>query len=127
MLTGGLPLHKVCRNKQYMRLALTSTKATPLCSLGLQTSFLRSFDRVHAQAKSFTTPYLLVLAEKDIIVNNKETKKWHANTSSKIKQLRLMAGSFHELSKEPNNAVLFEASLKFMGERLVGKAPGTPA
>ena len=29
-----------------------------------------------------------------------------------------MAGSYHELSKEPNNHVLFEESLKFMGERL---------
>ena len=37
-----------------------------------------------------------------------------------------MAGAFHELSKEPNSHVLFEASLKFMGERLIGKAPGLP-
>ena len=36
-------------------------------------------------------------------------------------------GAYHELTKEPNNHVLFEASLTFMGERLVGKAPGTPA
>uniref|UniRef100_A0A7S3ML42 Uncharacterized protein n=1 Tax=Favella ehrenbergii TaxID=182087 RepID=A0A7S3ML42_9SPIT len=39
--------------------------------------------------------------------------------------MRLMAEAYHELSKEPNNHVLFEASLKFMGERLIGKAPGT--
>ena len=38
-----------------------------------------------------------------------------------------MAGAFHELSKESNNNVLFEASLKFMGERIVGKTPGVPA
>ena len=67
------------------------------------------------------------MADKDIIVNNKESRAWHAKTTSKIKQLRLMAGSYHELSKEPNNEILFEASLKFMGERLTGKAPGTPA
>ena len=67
------------------------------------------------------------MAEKDIIVNNKDSRKWHSQTASKVKQLRLMAGAFHELSKEPNNNVLFEASLKFMGERIIGKAPGAAA
>lgn len=32
-----------------------------------------------------------------------------------------MAGSYHELTKEPNNQVIFEATLKFMGEQLIGK------
>ena len=36
-----------------------------------------------------------------------------------------MVGAYHELSKEPNNATFFESSLKFMGERLIGKSPGT--
>lgn len=67
------------------------------------------------------------MADKDVIVNNKETRAWHAKTTSKIKQMRLMAGAYHELSKEPNNGVLFESALKFMGERIVGKAPGIPA
>ena len=58
-----------------------------------------------------------------MIVGNLAAKAWHAQTSSKIKTLRLMAGAYHELTKEPNNNVLFEASLKFMGDRLV--ASGT--
>jgi len=33
-----------------------------------------------------------------------------------------MPQAFHELSKEPNNHILFEATLKFMGERVTGKA-----
>lgn len=37
--------------------------------------------------------------------------------------MRLFPGSYHELTKEPNNDKLFEATLRFMGERLVGKAP----
>ena len=65
----------------------------------------------------------MVLGEKDVFVNNVSAKDWHAKTASKIKTLRLMAGAYHELTKEPNNNVLFEASLKFMGDRLV--ASGT--
>ena len=61
------------------------------------------------------------MGEKDIIVNNKATREWHAKTSSKNKQVRLLAGSYHELTKEPNNDVLFESTLKFMGEQLIGK------
>ena len=37
-----------------------------------------------------------------------------------------MVGAYHELSKEPNNGTFFETSLRFMGERLIGKAPGVP-
>ena len=32
-----------------------------------------------------------------------------------------MPGAYHELSKEPNNHFMFEASLRFMGERLADK------
>ena len=53
----------------------------------------------------------MVLAENEKIVSNQAAKAWHAQTSSKIKQLRLVAGAYHELAKEPNNNVLFEASL----------------
>ena len=99
---------------------MQDSKSPPLTSLGIQASFLRCVDMIHAKPRSVTYPYLLVLAEKDVIVNNKRSREWHDKTSSKVKQLRLMAGAYHELSKEPNNHVLFEASLKFMGERLVG-------
>ena len=53
----------------------------------------------------------MILAEKDVLVGNKDARKWHAKTASKIKTLKLMAGAYHELNKEPNNNVLFEASL----------------
>jgi esterase/lipase len=45
----------------------------------------------------------MILGEKDMIVNNQSARDWHQNTISKVKDLKLMAGSFHELSKEPNN------------------------
>jgi hypothetical protein len=34
-------------------------------------------------------------------------------TVSKVKEIKLMAGSYHELSKEPNNNTMFETVLKF--------------
>lgn len=36
-----------------------------------------------------------------------------------------MAGSFHELSKEPNNATMFESVLKFMSARETEAKPFT--
>ena len=89
-------------------------------------SVIRMQELVMAKAKTIAYPYLMILGEKDVIVNNKVNRDWHAKTQSKVKKLRLMVGAYHELTKEPNNATLFDASLSFMGERLVGKAPGTP-
>ena len=83
-------------------------------------------DLIHAKAKNVTHPYLLVLGEKDLIVNNRISREWHSKTQSKVKQIKLMIGAYHELSKEPNNGTFFESSLRFMGERLIGKAPGVP-
>lgn len=34
-------------------------------------------------------------------------------TISKSKEIKLMVGSYHELSKEPNNNTMFETILKF--------------
>ena len=55
----------------------------------------------------------MLLGEKDTIVDNTQAREWHAKTNSKIKELKLIAGSYHELSKEPNNHVMFEMILKF--------------
>ena len=120
-------MHKVCRDKQYVRHVLTDTKAPAYASLGLQASILRNHERVHASAKSTKYPVQLVLAEKDVIVSNKAARAWYGNVGSKIKKVRLMAGSYHCTIKEPNRDVFFEACLSFMGERLDGKVQGSPA
>ena len=70
-------------------------------------------------------PYLMVLAGNDVVVQNRGSKQWHAKTSSRVKQMKMMAESYHELTKEPNNNELFEHCFKFMGDRLTGK--GAPA
>jgi len=70
-------------------------------------------------ARKVNYPYLLVLGEKDEIVNNKTSRAWHSKTSSKEKQIKLMVGAYHELSKEPNNRVFFESVLRFMSERIL--------
>ena len=71
-----------------------------------------------AHANKVAYPYLLVLGEKDEIVNNRVNRVWHSKTQSKEKVIKLMAGAYHELTKEPNNHVLFEAMLKFMSGRI---------
>lgn len=67
-------------------------------------------------------PYLMILGEKDLIVDNQKARDWHAKTVSKTKELKLMAGAFHELSKEPNNGTMFETVLKFMAKRVTDGA-----
>ena len=106
---------------------VTSKKLQPFCSVGLFASFLRMFDLINSRAALFTYPYLLILAEKDAIVDNKGARAWHAKTSSRVKQIKLLVGTYHMPDKEPNNATYFESTLKFMGERLIGKAPGAAA
>ena len=123
VVIAPLAIHKVCRNKQYMRSVITQKKSVPLISLGLIDSFIKNHDRVMTYARQVKYPYLMVLGEKDSIINNKIDKEWHAMTSSKVKQFRLMPSAYHELTKEPNNHIMFDASLKFMAQRLQEAKP----
>ena len=92
--------------------------------MSLVASFNSNHDKVMTFAKKVDYPYLLVLGEKDVIVCNPTTRKWHARTSTPAakKEIKLMAGSYHELTKEPNNHVMFEAVMKFMNKRLLDGA-----
>ena len=117
-IVAPLPLHKVCRSKAHMRTVVTGRKAAPLMSLGLVDSSFKNQDRVLNYASNVDYPYLLVLAEKDAVVSNKASRQWHEQTSSKVKELKLIPGAYHELTKEPNNHQVFETCLKFMVKRL---------
>jgi len=58
----------------------------------------------------------LILGEKDVLVDNAAARKWNDTTKSSVKNIKVMAGSFHELSKEPNNKDYFETILKFAAQ-----------
>jgi alpha-beta hydrolase superfamily lysophospholipase len=113
VLVGGLALHRITRNKTYVRMVINSKKATPLISAGLINSFNRNCDLIAKNASKVDYPYILILGEKDVIVDNAASRDWHTKTVSARKELKLMAGSYHELSKEPNNGVFIETILKF--------------
>ena len=68
-------------------------------------------------ASKTTYPFLLCLGEKDAIVNNKVTRKWYDRVGSTVKEIKIIPKAYHELSKEPNNDVFFEAVLKFMAKQ----------
>lgn len=108
-------------------MVLTEAKGPPYASLGLQASIMRNQDKLMAAANSVQYPVLMVLAEKDVIVSNKVARAWYDKIGTKVKKVRLMAGSYHSTIKEPNNDVFFESTLNFMGERLDGKVLGKPA
>ena len=85
VINSDMPLHKVSRNRTFFRSLVGTTKSVGLNSLGFPTSCLRMIDLIHAKAKNVTHPYLLVLGEKDVIVNNRISREWHSKTQSKVK------------------------------------------
>ena len=89
--------------------------------MALGGSFIKNIDLVQTYASRTSYPYQLILAEHDHLVNNKSSREWHEKTKSETKQINMMAGSYHELSKEPNNAKFFEYMLKFVATRLSTK------
>lgn len=117
VLKADILIHKVSRNKAYLRNYMNNRKCNPLLTYGLMGSFLRSIESIKKNAAKVTYPYLLILGEKDLVVDNTASRNWHAATTSTTKEIKLMAGSFHELSKEPNNGTMFETVLKFAVKR----------
>lgn len=117
VLFAPLQVHRVTRNKQYVRQIIAQRKATPFLTCSLIHSFNVNIEKVAKSSERVAYPYLLILGEKDSIVDNAGARAWHSKTVSKQKDIKLMAGSFHELSKEPNNGTMFESVLKFMVSR----------
>lgn len=122
VMISSLPIHKICRNKPYMRMVLQTRKANPFMTAGLMNSWIKNHDRVATFAHKVNYPYLLLLGEKDVIVDNSASRSWHAKTTSTVKEIKLLVGSFHELSKEPNNGQMFEAVLRFIAKRVTDGA-----
>ncbi len=83
VLMAPLPVHKVTRNKQYVRQIIAQRKATPFLTCSLIHSFIVNLDRVALNSVKVTYPYLLILGEKDAIVDNAGARAWHAKTVSK--------------------------------------------
>jgi alpha-beta hydrolase superfamily lysophospholipase len=92
---------------------ITQYKAHPFSTAKIYGSVNSNINRCATFAEKVNYPYLLILGEKDMVVDNSAARAWHSKTSSKNKDLKLMPGAYHELSKEPNNSVMFETILKF--------------
>jgi esterase/lipase len=80
----------------------------------LVASFSRNMDLASNYAHETNYPYQLMLAEKDHLISNKIARVWHEKTKSKDKNMRLIVGAYHELTKEKNNHKVFETMLGFM-------------
>lgn len=122
VLNSAMPTHMISRNRNFTRGFLMMTKSTPFLSFGLFSSICRNHNKLLTYANRVTYPYLLVLGEHDVIVNNEKSRQWHQRTSSQHKELKLMQGAYHEVTKEPNSAVLFESMLRFINKRLASIA-----
>lgn len=121
VFNSSMPTHRISQNRTSIRNFLTQSKSSPLVSAGMFASVVRNIDRVDTYADRVDYPYLLLLGDKDIVVSNEGAQKWHSKTSSKVKQLRLLANTFHDLTKEPNNHKVFESILRFLSLRTQSK------
>lgn len=87
-------------------------------------SLLASQNRNISRAKNYayrvTYPYLLLVGERDTLVDNTASREWHSKTRTPLanKEMRQISSSLHDLHKEPNNALMFEHILKFVSARL---------
>lgn len=124
VLIGGMATHKLCRNKQFVRMYLNQRKANPFLTGSLAQSILQYHEVVQKNPQKVTYPYQVILGDKDILVDNAVTQKWHEATQSKTKDFKRMAGAYHELSKETNNKDFFETILKFCAKRQAEGAQG---
>lgn len=70
VLCGGLECHKICRNKTFVRQFLLNRKANPFCSASFVLSLERNIALIHKHAEQVKYPHLLVLGDKDSIVEN---------------------------------------------------------
>ena len=59
----------------------------------------------------------MIVGEKDTLVNNIVTRTWHDGTQSKTKEYKMMAGAYHELSKETNSKDFIATILTFCEKR----------
>lgn len=84
--------------------------------MGLFHSVIRNQDLVMNYANSVDYPFLMVIAEKDALVNNKINRKWYDQTISKEKEMRLMPGAYHETTKEPTNHTIFRGDPQVHGQ-----------
>jgi alpha-beta hydrolase superfamily lysophospholipase len=76
----SMPMHRITRNRAYNRSMLTQTRSNPLLSMKLFVSVMKNQDRLMTYASQVTYPYLLVLGEKDMIINNAVNRQWHSKT-----------------------------------------------
>jgi hypothetical protein len=60
-----------------VRTVITARKAPPLLSFSLASSWNRNIDNVQKFAKKVEYPYVLILGEKDVIVDNAAARSWH--------------------------------------------------
>lgn len=51
-------------------------------------SLNRSISRAQSFANNVSYPYLVLLGEKDTIVDNKAVNQWHSKTASEVKEIK---------------------------------------
>ena len=67
---SNMPVHRITKNRNYLRQFLRQTRSNPFMSMKFVVSSNKNQDRAMTYASEVTYPYLIVLGEKDVIVNN---------------------------------------------------------
>ena len=90
ILLTSFPYHRISRNKQYVRQVITQKKVIPLLTAQLSSSINKNIDKAENLASKVQYPYLLLLGEKDTMVDNLSALRWHEKTTSKDKHLQVL-------------------------------------
>ena len=74
----------MCHDKTYFaKLMNIDGTCAPIISGGIACSMIDSLQDIHDNASKMEYPYLMLLASKDIVVNNKEAIAWNKKTKTK--------------------------------------------
>jgi alpha-beta hydrolase superfamily lysophospholipase len=82
ILVATLPMHRLSRNKTFLRQTILQEKSFPLLTASLAASLNRNMSRALSFAREVEYPYLVLLGEKDTIVDNRSAREWHGKTAS---------------------------------------------
>jgi alpha-beta hydrolase superfamily lysophospholipase len=117
LLNARINTSSVSKKAIVMKWMLSSRKVVPI--LGVRQAHIISYLMHHFfyNAKSFTHPVLIHLANDDKVVNNNATKKFFEKIGSEDKQMFEYDGVYHELQYEDCAKEMFRNNINWLNAR----------
>eukprot|EP00347_Sterkiella_histriomuscorum_P006574 403352255 len=118
VINPKIPTHLICSDKRIFQEFLQNRKMIPFMSLGLIGSMVEYFKDMPLNAQDFKYPVFTMLAEKEFLVNNRDTRKLVVKLGSTDKEIHEFKDAYHELQKEPIKDEVHTKVLQFAAKIL---------